>query len=55
MNDTAAAVAAVIALFLCAQAFRAAHAVAVLDLRPAWQIEADAYAMRIPTGDEWGR
>ena len=26
-----------------------------VDTREPWQIEADAYAMRVPTGDEWGR
>lgn len=31
-----------------------AHLSAV-DTREPWQIESDAYAMRVPTGDEWGR
>lgn len=31
-----------------------AHLAAV-DTREPWQVEADAYAMRVPTGDDWGR
>ena len=44
-----------VSLLVVSLAFVWCQLSAQADHRDWWQIEADAYAMRVPTGDEWGR